>query len=115
MTDHMAKPVIRNGELDIWRKDIEPFRDIKHIHCKISGIVTEDGRRWTPERAKPYLGTIRDVFGMDCFVWGSDWPVVNLVADYLRWVSTVEGALAGLKPTDRQKAWADSAIHFYKP
>lgn len=66
MTDHMAKPVIRNGELDIWRKDIEPFRDIKHIHCKISGIVTEDGRRWTPERAKPYLGYVAPKRFVDC-------------------------------------------------
>lgn len=112
--DHMAKPVIRNGELDTWRKDLEPFRDIKHVHCKISGIVTEDGPGWTPERLKPYLDTVLDVFGPDRLVWGSDWPVVNLVADYPRWVETVAGAIAGLNPADQQKIWADNAIRFYK-
>lgn len=112
--DHMAKPVIRNGELDSWRKDIERFRHIRHVHCKISGIVTEDGPHWTPERLKPYLDTVLDVFGPDRLVWGSDWPALNRVADYSCWVKTVEGALAGLKPADQQKIWADNAIRFYK-
>ncbi len=112
--DHMAKPVIRNGELDSWRKDIERFRDIQHVHCKISGILTEDGPDWTPERIKPYLDTVLDVFGPDRLVWGSDWPVINLVADYKRWINTIQNALAGLTATDQQKIWADNACRFYK-
>jgi L-fuconolactonase len=111
--DHMAKPVIRNGELDAWRKDIEQFRHLKHVHCKISGILTEAGPGWAPERLKPYFDTVLDVFGPDRLVWGSDWPVVNLVADYPRWVKTVEGALGGLNAVDQQKVWADNAIRFY--
>jgi L-fuconolactonase len=112
--DHMAKPVIRNGEFDTWRRDMEPFRDLKQVHCKISGIVTEAGPGWTPDRLKPYLDTVLDVFGPDRLLWGSDWPVVNLVADYARWVNTVTGALAGLNPEQQKKIWADNAVRFYK-
>ena len=112
--DHMAKPIIRNNEFESWRKGIEPFRDIKHVHCKISGIVTEDGPDWTSERLKPYLDVVLDVFGPDRLVWGSDWPVVNLVANYSRWVEAVANALAGLDPAAQQNVWADNAIRFYK-
>jgi len=113
IVDHMAKPMINGGELISWARDMERFRPLDHVHCKLSGILTEDGPEWTPERVQPYLETVIDIFGPDRLVFGSDWPVVNLVADYRRWVDVVAAALEHMTPADQQKVWASNAERFY--
>ncbi|MFA1623854.1 amidohydrolase [Rhizobium mongolense] len=113
IVDHMAKPEIGSGNFEPWRRDMERFRDLDHVHCKISGIVTEDGPDWTPERLQPYLETVFDIFGPDRLVFGSDWPVVNLVADYSRWIETLDHAMKSLPAADQQKIWASNGERFY--
>jgi L-fuconolactonase len=113
IVDHMAKPAIHDGAFEPWRRDMEQFRDLKHVHCKLSGILTEDGPDWSPERLKPYFEAVLDIFGPDRLVFGSDWPVVNLVADYGRWIATLDGALADLTRADQQKIWAENGERFY--
>ena len=113
IVDHMAKPMINQGELTSWARDMEQFRQLDHVHCKLSGILTEDGPEWTPERVRPYLETVIDIFGPDRLVFGSDWPVVNLVADYGRWIDVVDGALKHMTRADQQKVWASNAERFY--
>ena len=113
IVDHMAKPAICENGFEPWRRDIEQFRNLKHVYCKMSGILTEDGPNWTRDRLRPYFEAIIDVFGADRLVFGSDWPVVNLVADYSRWVETLNQALGGLTRADQQKIWADNGERFY--
>jgi L-fuconolactonase len=113
IVDHMAKPAIGDNGFEPWRRDMEQFRDISHVHCKISGILTEDGPNWTPDRLRPYFEAIIDIFGPGRLVFGSDWPVVNLVADYSRWIDTLSQAMAGLTRADQQKIWADNGERFY--
>ena len=113
IVDHMAKPAIRDDGLAAWRRNMQEFRDLRHVHCKLSGILTEDGPNWTPERLKPYVETVIDVFGPDRLVFGSDWPVVNLVADYGRWIGTLGGAISHLDIADQQKIWAGNGERFY--
>jgi L-fuconolactonase len=112
--DHMAKPEIRTSAFDSWRREMEAFRELKRVHCKISGIVTEDGDGWTLERLRPYVDAAIDVFGPDRLMFGSDWPVVNLVADYSRWVDAVDALLGNLTCVDQQKIWADNGERFYR-
>ena len=112
--DHMAKPAIKDGELQSWRRNMEQFRDLKHVHWKVSGILTEDGPGWTSERVLPYIETVMDIFGPERLVFGSDWPVVNLVADYPRWIAVLEQALSALTRGDQQKIWATNAERFYR-
>jgi L-fuconolactonase len=63
IVDHMAKPMINQGELASWARDMEQFRQLDHVHCKLSGILTEDGSEWTAERVQPYLEMVIDIFG----------------------------------------------------
>ena len=114
IVDHMAKPAIRDGAVEPWRRDMERFRDLKHVHCKISGILTEDGPEWTPSRLAPYIDAVIDIFGPDRLVFGSDWPVVNLVADYSRWIEALGTCLGSLTRADQQKIWAQNGERFYR-
>jgi L-fuconolactonase len=113
IVDHMAKPAVRDNGFEPWRRDMEQFRDLKHVYCKISGVLTEDGPNWTLDRLRPYFEAIIDIFGPARLVFGSDWPVVNLVADYSRWIETLSEAMAGLTRADQQKIWADNGERFY--
>lgn len=113
MVDHMAKPEIGAGHFDAWRRDMEHFRDRHHVHCKISGVVTEDGPNWSVARLQPYVDAVLDIFGPDRLVFGSDWPVVNLVGSYDRWVAALDQALAGLPLADREKVWATNGESYY--
>lgn len=113
IVDHMAKPQIGSGEFVTWRRDMEHFRDMRHVHCKISGIVTEDGPHWSLERLLPYLEAIFDIFGADRLVFGSDWPVVNLVADYTSWIEALQQAMTPFSERDQQKIWAENGERFY--
>jgi len=114
IVDHMAKPAIRDGAFEPWRRDMERFRDLKHVHCKISGILTEDGPEWTPSRLAPYIDAVIDIFGPDRLVFGSDWPVVNLVADYARWIEALGTCLGSLTRAAQQKVWAQNGERFYR-
>jgi L-fuconolactonase len=111
--DHMAKPEINNGALTTWQAEMAAFRDLTHVHCKISGILTEDGSDWTYDRVAPYIEAVLEIFGPERLVFGGDWPVVNLVADYSRWIGVVERALTGLGRFDQQRIWALNAERFY--
>jgi L-fuconolactonase len=114
IVDHMAKPAIRDGGFKSWRQDMEQFRSLSHVHCKVSGLLTEDGADWTIDRIRPYVEAVVDIFGPDRLLFGSDWPVVNLVADYGRWVGALEQALTPvMSPTDQEKFWAGNATRFY--
>jgi L-fuconolactonase len=104
VVDHMAKPEVRNSGFEPWRCEMEAFRALKHVHCKISGILTEDGEGWTLDRIRPYVDAVIDIFGPDRLIFGSDWPVVNLVADYDRWVDAVDALLSNLTRADQQKS-----------
>ena len=86
---------------------------MKHVHCKLSGILTEDGPDRSPERLRPHFETVIDIFGPDRLVFGSYWAVVNLVADYGCWIATLDRALADLTRANQQKIWAENGERFY--
>ncbi len=113
VVDHMAKPAIRDGAFELWRRDMEAFRGLRQVHCKISGILTEDGPNWSVDRIRPYVEAVIDIFGPDRIMFGSDWPVVNLVADYGRWIAALGEIAAALPADDQAKLWAKNAERFY--
>ncbi|WP_291778495.1 amidohydrolase family protein [Cecembia sp.] len=81
--DHLAKPDIKNGELEYWTKGIKKMAELEHVFCKVSGMVTEaKWKAWQKDDFTPYLDTITAAFGTKRLVYGSDWPVCLLAATY---------------------------------
>ena len=97
VVDHIAKPRIRDRELSPWRERIRELARRERVYCKISGMVTEaDGRAWTAVEMEPYFNVVLSTFGPQRLMFCSDWPVLNLAADYATWVETVGRFLAAL-------------------
>jgi L-fuconolactonase len=113
--DHIAKPDIKSGNIASWKKDIVEIAKAENVMCKISGMVTEaDWNHWQAADLKPYLDVIFESFSANNLMFGSDWPVCNLAADYSKVVRTLEDYISQLSSQDQQKIWFNNAKSFYK-
>ncbi|MBS1967500.1 MAG: amidohydrolase family protein [Chloroflexi bacterium SZAS-1] len=115
MLDHSGKPAIAAGQLEPWRAQMSELAALPNVLCKLSGLVTEaNHQNWTVEQLAPYVQHVLAVFGEDRVVFGGDWPVVLLAAEYRRWVDALDSLTASLPEAARHKLWAENARRFYR-
>lgn len=113
--DHLAKPYIAKKEIEAWGHALEPLKDFPNVYCKVSGMVTEnDWGNWHLHDFFPYLDVVMEVFGENRLMFGSDWPVCLVAADYSQVKRIVEEYFQGFSPEAKQKIWVDNAVSFYK-
>jgi L-fuconolactonase len=113
--DHIAKPYIKDRFItEEWKDAIRAVAAFPNVWCKISGMVTEaDWKNWKPEHFRPYLETVVDAFGPGRIVFGSDWPVCLVAAEYAQVVGMVEDYFAGFSAEDRAAFFGGNAERFY--
>jgi L-fuconolactonase len=112
--DHAAKPRIALARRSPWYEDMARLAELPNVHCKLSGLVTEARPDWRPGDIQPYVADLLDLFGPGRLLWGSDWPVLNLVADYGRWLALCEALLAHLDEAQRADVFGLNACRFYR-
>ena len=112
--DHGAKPLIAAGDIEPWRADMLRLAALPQVYCKVSGLVTEARADWNIDHLRPYVDTIVDAFGAQRVMWGSDWPVLDLAADYDRWQAVSAALLATRSDAERQAIFGATATAFYK-
>lgn len=112
--DHLAKPKIKDHEIDQWAKDMRAIAQNQNVSCKLSGMVTEaDWKNWKPEDLTPYMDVIFDAFGAHRVMYGSDWPVCRVAATYGEQLSIYEAYVAKLSTDEKEKFWGGNAVKFY--
>ncbi len=112
--DHVAKPSIRDGGIDLWQENMRELAKSPNVHCKISGLVTEgDWANWNPADFKPYLDVTFEAFGEDRLLYGSDWPVCLLAGSYERVFRLIENYAQQFSPISRSKLFGENAARFY--
>ena len=112
--DHIAKPNIKSGEIEEWRQSIRALSKFENVYCKISGMVTEaNWTNWKQDDFIPYIDTIIECFGVDRIMFGSDWPVCNVAADYRQVLNIVENYFTSYATTEKEKIFGGNAIRFY--
>jgi L-fuconolactonase len=113
--DHLAKPYIKKGLIDEWKKDLQELAALDNVWCKISGLVTEaDWHLYKPEDLFPYVDIAIESFGIDRVVYGSDWPVCLVAADYGKVVSIMQQAFERFSDGEKDKFFGLNATRFYK-
>jgi L-fuconolactonase len=113
--DHIGKPPIASGAREPWASRIAPFADLPNVTCKLSGMVTEaDWQRWQAADLQPYLDAMVGWFGEDRLLFGSDWPVCLLAADYGRVKLVLEDLLEPMPPERRAKIFGANAAAIYR-
>ncbi len=112
--DHVAKPRIAAAELEPWAMRIRELARRENVTCKISGMVTEaNWGTWSREELIPYFDTVLDAFGPDRLMFGSDWPVCLLAAEYKQWVETAEDLASGLSEDEFKAVFGETAERVY--
>ncbi len=112
--DHVAKPRIRERVLSPWDRNMRELAKRPNVYCKLSGMVTEaDHKRWKPADLTPYIDVTLAAFGPKRLMYGSDWPVVLLAAEYVQWHDIVKRAIEKLSAGEQERILRGTAIEAY--
>ncbi|ASA23494.1 amidohydrolase family protein [Paenibacillus donghaensis] len=114
--DHLAKPPIHSGELEPWSHYLADMSAFPRICCKLSGMVTEaDPNGWKKDDFVSYIRRVLELFGPHRVMFGSDWPVCLLAADYDEVMDLLLHALPeSWGERERERLFGENAKEFYK-
>jgi L-fuconolactonase len=113
MLDHCAKPHLADGDIAQWKRYIAEIAKRSNIVCKLSGLATEAKSDWQTADLRPAVDHVRECFGPQRLLWGSDWPVVDLAGGYDRWFAATETLLADLSPAEKADVFGGNAGRIY--
>jgi L-fuconolactonase len=112
--DHIAKPYIKAGLIEDWKRDMNAIAQYKNVHCKISGMVTEaDYKNWQPDIFTPYMDVVVERFGTSRIMFGSDWPVCLVAASYQSMIQVVKDYFGAFSKTEQDNFFGNNAAAFY--
>ncbi|WP_273214251.1 amidohydrolase family protein [Runella zeae] len=117
VVDHLAKPYIKDQKINTWSNYMRELASHPHVSCKVSGMVTEaDWKNWTKKDFYPYLDVVFEAFGVDRLLFGSDWPVCLVAAEYEQVIGLVRDYMAhvGFSSADQAKVLGENAVRFYR-
>jgi L-fuconolactonase len=113
--DHLAKPPIKERQMEHWAGQLAAAAKYPHVYAKISGLNTAaDWSSWSAADLKPYIDLAIEQFGADRLMFGSDWPVCLLAGDYARVWSETRQALAGRSPAQVDAILGGTAERVYR-
>jgi len=113
--DHLGKPRIVDGAagLEAWRDAFAALAANDNVACKVSGMVTEAGPHWAPADLAPFVAAAVELFGPQRLMFGSDWPVCLLVAEYSQVLGALAAALPPLPGWALDELYAGTAVRTY--
>ena len=114
VVDHAGKPDIANSMWQPWADDIRRIARETSACCKLSGLATEARAGWKPDDLRRYADHVLECFGAERILWGSDWPVMLLNADYSNWLAAAKRFMESQSTAERSAIFHDNAIRFYR-
>ncbi len=112
--DHIAKPDIKNSSFDNWSRFMNMLSEFDHVHVKLSGMVTEaDWKTQNADDLLPYLDHCFECFGAGRLMFGSDWPVCLLAAEYDEVAEIIENYVSSLSENEQELIMGKTAMDFY--
>jgi len=107
IVNHLAKPLIKESAIQPWADNIKRLARFPNVYCKVSGMVTEGHwPGWKKSDFDPYLDIVFEAFGWERIMFGSDWPVCTLAAEY----DQVDQLIVDYIRRNNFSAWAETAI-----
>ena len=113
--DHAGKPDLRSGRWGQWSDAVTAMARAPRTRCKVSGLVTEapwDGWRSSPIRQ--VVDHVLEEFGPERCMFGSDWPVCLLAAEWSEWADATAALLSDLDPHDVDSVVCGTATDTYR-
>lgn len=113
--DHAGKPDIAHGGYAEWAPRIRELAALPGVCCKFSGLLTELAPGQPESALDPCIDHLFACFGADRLLWGSDWPVVTLRADYAHWLQAAQEHVRRRAPDAAARIFGGNALAFYRP
>ena len=111
--DHGAKPRIALGEIEPWQAHMAELSLFPNVHCKLSGLRTEQAAGARSAELEPYVRLLAMSF-QDRLMWGSDWPVLLHSGDrYSDWLQTSLQLAARSEGVTLDCLFHEAASRFY--
>ena len=121
--DHAAKPQLpidmECGATLAWQRHMAELAALPQVSCKFSGLLTEmppaarASRQSAIDALRPVWHHLLRCFGPARLMWGSDWPVLTLAADYAAWVEASAALVAELALPEQALVWHRNSQRFY--
>lgn len=113
--DHIAKPNIKEHEIEPWASLMKPLAECPNVWVKVSGMIEEaDWTNWRPEELVPYVRRLLDWFGASRLIFGSNWPVCLLAGSYTQVYDALAQALGDISSADRERIFGGNATEAYR-
>ncbi|PIK57838.1 hypothetical protein BSL78_05221 [Apostichopus japonicus] len=115
--DHLAKPKIKEKEIEEWKTKMTLAASYQNVYCKLSGMVTEaDWENWSIDDLKPYVQHCVKVFGAARCMYGSDYPVFSrTTAKYKDVFNALVKCLEDCTSAEeREDIFCNNAVRIYK-
>lgn len=114
--DHAAKPRLGDAHaMSVWALQIERLAHAPNVVCKVSGLLTELPAQGERKHVTDAISILFDLFGANRLLWGSDWPVLTLVAEYADWFELVREAIDAKHPAAADAIMGRNALRIYRP
>jgi L-fuconolactonase len=112
--DHLAKPNFKQADFAEWEKGIREIANLPNVYCKVSGLVTEaDWNNWSETDFTYSLNIVTEAFGINRLLFGSDWPVCLLAADYAQTLKIIENYFSKFTAAEQEQFWSGNTERFY--
>ena len=115
--DHCMKPQIHAHSAEtfqVWADGMAALARDTKAYLKFSALVTEANEGWTVEDLRPYADHVFACFGAERIMWGSDWPVCRLRAEYDAWRHAAEELTHTLTAEERARVFGGTAAEAYR-
>lgn len=124
--DHMGKPPCDtkpgDARFEYWSTNIKMLAEHDNVYCKISGIVTELKSSYPSKTAiiqqlSPFVQVVKEAFGHERVLFGSDWPICELSNNNLDWSNWLEILCEIIKDwteEEKESLFVTNAIQFYR-
>jgi L-fuconolactonase len=112
--DHLGNPPLGEPDLLLWERSLRALATLPNTSAKLSGIAAVFGRPdWTNDMCRGAIEIALDAFGPERLMYGSDWPVVELVGGSARWQQAVAAVVADLSPDEQRAIYGATAANVY--
>ena len=110
---HCGSPFDQSDEgLSFWKTQIKKLAELPNIYCKISGFGMFD-HEWTVDSIRPIIINVIDIFTPERCMFGSNFPVEKLHADYHAVWNAYMEIIKEFSLDEKQQLFADTARNFY--
>jgi predicted TIM-barrel fold metal-dependent hydrolase len=112
--NHTGLPADRSeAGLAGWRAALRTLAEQPNVACKISGLG-QPGRPWTVASNGPIVLDTIAIFGVERCMFGSNFPVDSLVADFATIFDGFKAIVAHLTAAEQAALFHDNAARFYR-